>query len=200
MSDPTTCDRCGASLERGWCKLWSDGTLLESICFGCNDAEHIKLYRETKVLTSTVTVMASIDKVHREYDKPCATGNRELLIAVWASCAKIFTEIKAWERAVWFGGLQAAVRAAKFRGFRLDFPGGSALVYSIAAQTQITIETTDGSAQITLITAEDETQPVMCQNSIRATEDQALGLLAALQKAFVEGAKFQRDDKIGLGL
>jgi len=134
----------------------------------------------------------------REHGEPLA-GHRETMVAVAASNKRIHAEIKAWESGVWFDGLQKDVLAAKFRGFRLDFNGGHTLVYSLAGRTQITIETSDDSAQISLITADNETGPVMGQNSIRATEDQALGLLVRSRVAFGFGAKFRRDDKIGIG-
>ena len=92
----------------------------------------------------------------------------------------------------------AAVLAAEFRGFRLNFDGGYALVYSLAGRTQITIETSDGSAQVSVLTADNSKDSVMGIQSVLATEDQALGLLIASRKAFVGGAKFQRDDKVGL--
>lgn len=196
--DPTNCDRCQASLGRGWSQRYRDDVLLESICFDCDNTEQIDAYEKTKVLTSKVTVMAAIDEVHREYGKPSTVGHRETMIAVAASVERIRGRIKAWERAVWFGGLQAQVLAADFRGFRMDFPGGTALVYSLAGRTQITIETTDESAQVSLITADNEREPVMGQNSIRATEDQAIGLILASQDAFGAGVRFERNDKVGL--
>ncbi len=194
MSDLTNCDRCQASLERGWSMRYRNNKLFETMCFECDDNDQIDRYEKTKILTSRITMLAAMNSVR------CDSAHPAIMAAVWASATRIQEEIKVWERAVWFKGLQKAVLATDSRGFRLDFPGGQALVYSLAGRTQITIETVDESAQVSLITADDEPTPVMGQNSILATEDQALGLLVASRTAFTSGTKFQRNDKVGIGL
>jgi hypothetical protein len=192
MTTPKECGRCGRALD-GWSQeRYVNGKFVEVLCASCSDAEEIKSYRETSVLTKALTMTAAL-----AYGRPKDSAElRDVRTAV----ARLRLEIKTWEAQVWFAGLQREVLAAEFRGFRMDFPGGIALVYSLAGRTQITLATPDESGQVSLITSDNETESVMGLNSIRATEAEALGLVVCSRDAFLGGMRFQRDDKVGIGL
>jgi hypothetical protein len=199
MVDPTNCNRCNASLERGWSERYKGNELIESICFSCSDKENIEQYEKTEILTLKITMCAKMDEIHRKYGEPLKLKSN-ILNKILTSCQNIENEIKLWERDVWFNHLQSKVKKAEFRGWRLDFNGGYVLVYSIAGRTQFTIESENNKYQISLLTREDSTDPVMGLNSINATEAQAIKLLVDSRKAFTEyGASFERNNDVNLG-
>lgn len=201
----TTCDRCKSSLERGWCERWGGTTKkgmrrAESICFDCDRQERHEAYAETNVLTTKIAMDSAIYEVRREDNR---TAPDLLLDRAVRELADVRADYKAFERIVWFGGLQAMVRAASFRGFRADFTmldgtEARALVWSCAGRTVITIETADEAAQVSVITADDSNEPVMGLQGILATKAQALALLDAACVRLAGGNGFKRDDKVGM--
>lgn len=96
-----------------------------------------------------------------------------------------------FEPRVWFGGLQAAVRATNVRALNGTFVAatGEAIevtTYCCAGRCVIQIETpTD---RVTVVTAEDESEPRMGVQGIDATEETALRLLAATTSAWAAGS------------
>ena len=204
-TDVTACDRCKSSLERGWCERWGGTTKksmrrVESICFDCDRREHREAYASTDVLTTKIVMDSAIYEVRRESNR---TAPDLLLDRAVRELADVRTSYKAFERIVWFGGLQARVRAASFRGFRADFTmldgtAARALVWSCAGRTVITIEIAAETAQVSIITADDSDDPVMGLQSIRATKGQAVALLDAACVRLANGLGFERDDRIGM--
>lgn len=61
-----------------------------------------------------------------------------------------------------------------------------------------TLEPEDESFSVSLITAEDETAPVMGIQGISATKEQAVALIDAATKTLAGGKGFVRDDKCGV--
>lgn len=117
--------------------------------------------------------------------------------------ADVRADYKAFERIVWFGGLQAMVRAASFRGFRADFTmldgtEARALVWSCAGRTIITSETAAETAQVSVVTTTNSNEPLMVLQGIIATKVQALALLDAACVRLAGGVGFERDDKVGM--
>lgn len=211
--DPTKCDRCFSSVERGWSERWrapkkdAEPVRVECICFDCDEMDRITEYQKDKVLTSKFICSAACAAVTEEYrTKPGSRSYGEpahkfidVYLEANESVKRLQAEVKKFEQAVWFSGLQAQVRAADFRGFRMNVGNIIVLVYSMCGRTQITIESTKGDKQITLITAEDETKPVMGINGILATEEEAMKLMVTCREAYQRGYKFTRNDKVGIG-
>lgn len=203
IQDPTHCDRCGASLERGWSERWSDNKRVRAWCIPCADRERLEEYAKTDELTTQVMVRASIENVHREYGKGVTCpSERNLLARAWASTEAVQRAAKEFERAVWFGGLSGKVRAAKHRGWRASFEiageSHKVLVWSCAGRVVFTIEPDDEARHVSLICAEDEDRPTMGIKGICATEQQAIAMLAGACAAYQRGMAFERDDKVGM--
>lgn len=213
-ADPTKCDRCLSSVERGWSERWraenkdAEPIRVECICFDCDEMERITEYQQDKVLTTRFMTSAVCSAITEQYRKE--PGSRSYgepphrfintYLEANESVKRLQVEVKKFEQAVWFSGLQAQVLAAEFRGFRMNFGNVIALVYSLAGRTQITIESINGDKQISLITADDEKRPVMGINSISATEEDAMKLMVTCREAYERGYKFTRNDKVGLGI
>lgn len=213
-ADPTKCDRCSSSVEKGWSERWraskkdAEPVRVECVCFDCDEIERVTEYQQDRILTSRFMTTAACAAVTEEYRTN--PGSRsygepprrfiEVYLKVNESITRLHTEVKKFEQAVWFSGLQAQVRAADFRGFRMNVGNIIVLVYSMCGRTQITIESIKGDKQITLITAEDESRPVMGINSILATEEEAMELMVTCREAYQRGYKFTRNDKVGLGV
>lgn len=205
--DPTSCDRCLNSVEQGWSERWVDSSRIECVCFKCDDEQRVIEYRNTDVLSSKLITSAALAEVRmehrlkpesRSYGEPPGP-HEETYTKINNSYKRLHLEVKEFEKLVWFNGLQAQVLGAEFRGFRMNFGSYIALVYSMAGRTQITIETINKDIQITLITADNESKPVMGINGLTATENQAMNLLRVCKEAFLRGKKFTRNDKIGIG-
>ena len=173
------------------------------MCFDCARAERRTEYGKTGILTSSILTDAAIYEVRREY------GEEQdfLLDRAMREIAPVRAACKTFEALVWFGdrpgserGLQPIVRAASHRGFRVAFAADGvqcrALVWSCAGRTVFTFEPEDESYQVSLITAEDETKPVMGIQGICATSAQAVGILRAATS--LRASDFIRDDKIGM--
>jgi hypothetical protein len=95
-----------------------------------------------------------------------------------------------FEQTVWFGGLQKAVLDTNDRSLGAKFTAKDGttiemLTYCCAGRCVIQLDAPD--ARLTLITAEDETEPRMGVQGIDATVDQAQGLLIAATEAWREG-------------
>lgn len=195
--DPTNCDRCRANLERGWSER--DGVRVEAVCFACDTGERREAYAETDVFTTKIMTAAAIYSVRLEYGRE----NRDpLLDRALRDTQAIRTAAKAFERDVWFAGLQDDVRKAPTKGSRASFTIGDVpcvlLAWACAGRVLFTFEPEDDSYQVTLITAEDETRPVMGIQGVSATRAQAVALIDAATAALRGGVGFTRDNKVGM--
>jgi hypothetical protein len=114
--------------------------------------------------------------------------------------AKIHSHMKAFESEVWFGGgLQGQVQATDERGLSLKQDDLSALVYSIAGRTLITLSDTEKGSMVTLITAEDEKERRMGIQSVDATAPDAVALIDKMRGLNRSGrAHFSPDADIAI--
>ncbi len=205
VRDPIECGRCRATLVRGWSERWRGEshetmTRVEVVCFNCNRAEYRAEYEKTGVLTSKMTIDAAMYGVrHGEFGKGAADP---LLDKVLSEVEQVQKAYKAFEQDVWFAGFQSIVRAASHRGFRASFSVNDvpcvALNWTCAGRTVFTLEPVDGAYQVSLITSEDGSHPVMGIHGICATKDDAVKLIEAATKALAGGVGFVRDDKVGM--
>lgn len=125
--DPTNCDRCGAKLEGGWTERWRNDVRLEVICDDCDRSARRQKYANTDVLSTKLMCEGAVYGVRFEGGR-CLRDH--LLDRVVRETAAVQEAAKVFERDVWFGGLQATVRAASHRGFRAPFvTGGGHLVH-----------------------------------------------------------------------
>lgn len=195
--DPTNCDRCNASLERGWSERWRDNKRVGTVCLDCDRKERRKRYAKDGVLTTQMLIDAAI--YHSRFTHG-ETPRDVLLERAWLGHKRVRGAAKMFETDVWFGGLRKVVRDARYRGHRAEFEANGvkakALVWSCAGRVMFTLEPADESYSVTLITAEDEDKPVMGIRGICATWQQATALIDAATK--LRTADFKRDDKIGM--
>lgn len=198
--DPTHCDRCNAFLRGGWCERWQGDKRAEVFCADCDKTEKLAEYTKTNLLTTSLLCDAAIYGARREMKS--GTPRDFTMERIQLESAQIRESCKAFERGVWFAGFQSAVQRADNRGFKASFSVGDvqckALAWSCAGRTAFTFEPEDESYQVSLITAEDETEPVMGVNSVLATGAQAVGIISAATKALLCGNGFVRDDKVGM--
>lgn len=195
LPEPTSCDRCSAKIDGAYTQRWRDDVLIETFCGRCNDAEHVANYVATGIITSHLTLIASLASVRGNggYEHE---PKQKTLADVWHSMRKLRQHIKDFERDVWFGGLQSAVKACPVKGMRMDFDGGRALNWTMCGRSMTTIETPDEDAQVSVMCAEDGGESTTGLRGIRATEEQAIALLEAARKAFLGGARFAADSKV----
>jgi hypothetical protein len=190
-------------LERGWSERRRGNERIEAICFNCDDAQRLREYIETGILTTTFMIRASIENVRREYgERVLDPVARDALARAWTSTEAVQRAAKEFERLVWFGGLQPQVRAAEHRGFRAGFEVAGekydVLSWSCAGRVVFTIEPADESRHISVICAEDEDRSTMGIQGIYATEQQAIAMLSGACAAWGRGMRFERDDKVGM--
>ncbi len=197
--DPTNCDRCRASLERGWSERWIDGVRAHAVCFACNTKEYRAEYEASDIFTTKIMTDAAIYGVRLEYGRESPDP---LLDRALRDTQAIQTAAKTFERDVWFAGLQDAVRKATTKGSRATFAVGGVpcvlLAWACAGRVVFTFEPEDESYQVTLITAEDEARSVMGIQGVRATRAQAVALIDAATAALRGGVGFTRDDKVDM--
>lgn len=215
--EPTHCDLCKASLDRGYVYQYRDDVLVSSICFGCDRVIKLKEYRDTKILTTSFLIDNTIKLTTSEikeliYDwKADTTGLENVLphyaddqaftarIEAHISLRKILKEITRFESEVWFKGLQSLIRPSQSRGFSAKLPSSpgelSVLTYSMCGRCIVTIE--EGNVQVSMMCDESSDTPTMGDKGIRATEEQALDLLSRTIAAYQDGTlKFEEDSGV----
>jgi len=195
---PQKCERCRRLLDGGYSQRFEEsGTLIETLCFDCSDKQHVQDYVATSILTTKVTMIATLDQLNLERGRKIRI-EPDVLERVSKSMFHIEREFKIWESEVWFGGLRCIVRKARYRGHSLEFNGGDCLVWSCAGRTLFTLRSNDEKSQLTLICAEDSPEPTMGLQGICATEEQAISLLLSSRVALLNGGKFSRDNKVSI--
>jgi hypothetical protein len=112
------------------------------------EAYHASLidgYKKDSRLSMSLMLFCAL----REEDPIARSVNRDVKIVKAAA--------KAFEQEVWFdGGLQDNVVHSGGRGHSFNEGSFSALVYTIAGRTMITLSDNEKLTQVTLITSEDE--------------------------------------------
>ena len=208
--DPTNCDTCKASLERGYCYVYTNGELTGAMCFGCDRKEMLKEYLVGKRLRTRLVEDNSLQLYYTDMKKDWHFDNDAFLeevkvrIDIHLSQRRIFDKIKEFEKEVWFKGLQKQVRAAKVKGVSAKtklFGNFSVLTYSMCARTMITIE--NDTESVTMMTTEDSDENDMGFRGVDATEQQALSLIQlAIELYHNEGGTklvFEEDTKVSMG-
>ncbi len=216
-AEPTHCDLCEASLDRGYVYQYENDVLISSICFACDRVIKLKEYRDTRILTTSFLIDNTIKLTTSEikeliYDWRGDTTELEKVLPRYAndkaftarieahiSLRKILKEISRFETEVWFRGLQALIRPSKSRGFsaKLSSPKGelSVLTYSMCGRCIVTIE--EGNTQVSMMCDESSDTPTMGDKGIRATEEQALDLMNRAITAYQNGTlKFEEDSGV----
>jgi hypothetical protein len=173
------------------------------VCFRCDDEERLRAYVESGVLTTKVMLRATIESVQQQHGGSTTYKVwREALAKAHASTEAVQRAAKDFERAIWFGGLQKQVRAAKHRGLRAGFEIAGekydVLAWSCAGRVVFTIQPDDELRHISVICAEDGSESTMGIQGICATEQQAIAMLAGACTAWNRGMTFERDDKVGM--
>jgi len=200
------CGKCGCDCARGCVEKFSAShELLQTLCYECDRGERYDAFERTGrlhtwLVTDATMVVFYADEARVRRDP----GPHRLRLArrVDAAAKTIHEAIKRFERVVWFGGLQAKVRAARVRGMKsTEVPSAhgpvTLLAWSCAGRTLITLDAP--TCTVTTITAEDERQPRMGMQGVDATESEALGLLDAVADAWERRAiEVRPDEKVGI--
>lgn len=209
-NEPTNCDTCQASLERGYNYLYKEDKIVKATCFDCNRKDILQEYIKTKRLSArliqdNMMFLYDVDmKKDWHFDKNYFLEELKTRIDIQLSYSRIFNFIKEFESEVWFKGLQAQVKASQVKGVSARtkvFDNFCVLTYSMCGRTMITIETDKES--VTLITAEDSSESVMGFQGIDASEHEAVSLIQlAIELYHNEGGprlEFKDDDKVSMG-
>ncbi len=186
-TDPTHCDICKNPITDRWVQDFNDkGEVLESRCAPCDRAKRAKAFQETKRLRTRMVEDAQIHEIYKECD---ATD-----YAVLAAFFPIPQEIKAFERDVWFGGLQEIATKAKTKGTSLKKDDLQLLCFTMCGRAMITLDSP--TASVTVITAEDSNESRMGFRSIDATADQAIELLRKARELWAQGLRTKEDSEV----
>ena len=120
---------------------------------------------------------------------------------------QIRSAAKHFESAVWFdGGLQETVVQSSDRRFSMHDGDFSALVYTLAGRTMITLADQGADAEVTLITSEDEPRQEDGKGrmGVQSMDGKAQDIISVISKALnyqKQGTlKFEPDQKVSLGL
>lgn len=148
-----------------------------------------------RVLTTKLLLSA----VLAEHDTDLPPKERAKFADVNRSIERLRVLIRQFDNDVWFGGLQEYVRAAKVHGHStLISTTLQALLYVMAGRVMITLAASSGES-ITLITDETSSVPCMGVQGIRATEEQAEGMLSAAITAWKSGVcQFKPDSDVSM--
>lgn len=185
MADPTNCDRCGASLERGHVQiLGARGRVKSTICHACNDAERLDGWRQTGTILTGLMTRAAIASV---------TGKEPELQPIWVAVERVQASVDVFDREVWRGGLRAHLHGHRERGESLEFQGMKLLTFVMAGRVLITLD--DPASSLTLITLEDEETRMGIQG-ICAREHQALDLIERARLAWKLGHRTKPDAEV----
>lgn len=142
--------------------------------------------------TSTVRIdtrrmmSASINGVLKRLQE----GDQEVLEQI----ARLNEVMQRFEQAVWFGGLQEAVRTAKTSGLSLEVDGFEFFCFTTAGRAMITLE--DKEAFVTVVTVEDGSDCRMGLHGIGATGPQATGLFERAMKLWADGKRLGEDSAV----
>jgi len=181
MEEPTNCNRCQASLERGCSQTFTlDGELKETICHDCARRERLAEWQATSTITTRLMSDAAMP--------------RSILKPVYDAVNRIQERVKLFDLQVWRSGLSQHLAQHKERGESLEYNGLKILTFVMAGRVMITLE--DDRSSLTLITAEDDPQSRMGIQGIDAREHQAHDLLERAMHAWRIGLRPQPDQEV----
>lgn len=181
---PPVCEACGCVCERGHAARFNSKTKLEYDfrCLDCNQREYWQEYACTRILRTKLLTDAAIEEVVRRSRDPSQWRKNpaapELLTEVIVANQQLREVAKEFERAVWFDGLQAHVRACRVKGQRVATRQLKWLLWSAIARTVITLEDPQEHHSLTLITEEDSSESRMGVQGVEGTLPQVLALVA----------------------
>lgn len=185
--DPTHCDSCKSPITDSWVQDLNDkGEVLRTRCEPCDRAKRAKAFQETKRLRTRMVEDAQIHEVYKE----CDATDYEVLAAFYP----IPQEIKAFERDVWFGGLQKIATEAKTKGTSFEKGGFKLLCFTMCGRAMITLDSP--TASVTMITDETSKEPRMGFRGIDATAEQAIELLKKARELWAQGLRAKENHKV----
>jgi hypothetical protein len=209
MNEPTNCEKCQTSLERGYASIYQNDNLIRCICFKCDDEEVFQNYLKDKKLTTKLTMHNTM--VLYDFNGRDAIREKNIFlleelkhrIDIQLATTKIQLKLKEFEKKVWFNGLQNKVNASKARGLSAkpkgnDLDNFCVLVYSMAGRVMITIE--DDHCSVTAITSDTGSESCMGLQGVCATEEEALSIITmAIDYYDHKCLDFKEDKKISMG-
>src|SRR5271154_1720649 len=121
MDEPTNCQTCNASLERGYSSRYRGDKLISVICFGCDRKETMQNYLKTKVLTTRLIEdnemqLYRFDDNNYQDKKTFPPEELKTRLEIRSAYQKIVGKIEEFERKVWFSGVQGTVKFSKVKG------------------------------------------------------------------------------------
>ena len=186
--DNPTCTVCGKTDLRSWTLTIRDNVCVAAHCSDCEDARTLAAYREDGVLTSRNTLSASLIAFYAREARerrPCDP----MWLDIADATKRLTTHVKAFDRDVWFGGLQAQYAKTKHglscAPFQTDIGECGMLVGGSGGRAMMTL--TVGDAMVTVITDETSKTSRMGLQGIHATEAQAVAILTGALHAWRKG-------------
>ncbi len=164
-TEPTECDDCGGSLERGYSSIYR-GTNTEPtkhVCHTCSRKERWADWGNNRVLTTRLISDAILTRVPTEESKNVMDDLRV-----------VEDEVRDFEEQVWRGGLKKQMTESADRGFSRKKGGLKLMAYYIAGRYLMTIEDDDSSV---MVIASDDDDSRMGLQGICAKRDDAVMLL-----------------------
>lgn len=209
MDNPTNCQNCNASLERGYSSRYQGNKLVSAICFTCARDETMAEYVESKILTTRLIEdnemqLYRFDEPEYQYRKTFPPEELKTRLEIRAAYQRIASLIEEFESNVWFKGLQGMVKTSKVKGVSAyandkKLNDLCVLTYSMCGRTMITIE--DNNDTVSLITNEDSSEPCMGWRGICAKEVYALALIQrAIDLYQTKKLVFKEDKKVSMGI
>lgn len=207
----TNCQRCTASLERGYSTRYVNNECKEVICFKCDRDEEFSDYLKNKTITSHLMLNNSLELFQiltatREPTRLEVYKNNEDLIRlrhrldIQIATNNIQKKIKEFDQKVWFKGLQKMILDTTVRGVSAKlkkYNNFRVLTYSIAGRTMITFE--DDMASVTAVADETSTESRTGLHGITANGEEALYLIDLAIKLYESGElKFVEDTKVSM--
>lgn len=179
---------CGRKLDNWWC-AHGDGKKMVYICRKCDQKERNQRYAETREITSSLLLDATLDDQQlrragtlKAEDAHLDSMHRQEILRAMKACDELIGEFR---RRHWMGGLCKRIHDArcglsgKTRTFKM-------MTLSSAGRCLITIQDSKakgapggmfGGAHITLIAADGDVASYLSVQGICATKEEAIGLL-----------------------
>ena len=170
-----TCATCGCSIQGTWISIRRDA-VETMICLDCN---MIQEYCESGIIITSLWLKALL-AVHRGEASPVYQEIESAMTVVNGIAKDV-------ERDVWFGGVQAFVRAAPMKGYRADVDGMVVMSYTLCGRSLLQVEQPDGQFICCIYDEESETPRGGIQG-IHARPEVAISLLQWLQTAWKTGS------------
>ena len=207
MNEPTHCDICKVSLERGYSYRYQGDKLVSAYCFDCDNQERFNNYVKTQILTMSLVTNNSMKLFYLDMKKDWGFDKDEFLeelkhrIDIQLASSRIQKKIKEFEKEVWFNGLQDKVLASKIKGVSAHTKVSQnfcVLTYSMCGRTMITFE--NDVASVTCMADETSKESRTGFHGIFAKEKDALDLIQlAIDLYKNKELDFQEDTKVSMG-